>query len=221
MYLHDARFTPKPGLQLSPHVVLTRNLLETRFGGGGHNAKNEWCVKCPIPSLHTEHDLLAANKTLEPRQMILFFRLLRFYKTFIVLSALVGSLSLNILSYNEFHPTVSAQTRVAEGFLVSSASTSVISGMLATMLRFRFEDQGTASHTDYALAWLPLVILDWSIVAFLLGLLLWYGEKSNVWRTTIVGSQTAALLLLVCGVAAWMWVTMRRGRSSEKEVQPS
>lgn len=148
---------------------------------------------------------------------MLFFRLLRFYKTFIVLSALVGSLSLNILSYNEFHPTMSARTRVAEGFLVSSASTSVISGMLATMLRFRFEDQDSATRKEYALAWAPLVVLDWSIVAFLIGLLLWYGDKSNAWRTALVGLQTAALLAFTCGVATWMSASMRSGQGFGKE----
>ena len=149
--------------------------------------------------------------------MIVFFRLLRFYKRFIVLSALVGSLSLAVLGFNEFHPTVSGQTRAAEGFLVSSASTSVIAGMLATMLPFRFEGQEAATRKDYALAWLPLITLDWSIVAFLISLLLWYGEKSNLWRIAFVGSQTAALLALVCGVAAWMWVSMRRKGGLGKE----
>ncbi|KAM0805797.1 hypothetical protein BDR22DRAFT_777134, partial [Usnea florida] len=147
---------------------------------------------------------------LEPQHLMLFFRLLRFYKTFIVLSALVGSLSLNILSYNEFHPTVSAQTRVAEGFLVSSASTSVISGMLATMLRFRFDEQDSATRKEYALPWSPLVVLDWSIISFLIGLLLWYGDKSNVWRTALVGLQTAALLAFSSGVAIWMWASISR-----------
>lgn len=72
--------------------------------------------------------------------------------------------------------------------------------MLATMLPLRFQGQEAATRKDYALAWLPLVTLDWSIVAFLVGLLLWYGEKSNTWRTVIVGSQTAALLAFVCRV---------------------
>ena len=152
--------------------------------------------------------------------MIVFLRLLRFYKSFIVLSALVGSLSLSVLNFSEFHPTLSSQARAAEGFLVSSASTSVIAGMLATMLPFRFEGQEAATRKDYVLAWLPLAILDWSIVAFLVGLLLWYGEKSNAWRTTFIGTQTAALLAFVCGIAAWMWFSMRRrGGLGKDEVQ--
>lgn len=171
--------------------------------------------------LATDHDLFLVNKALEPRTMTVFSRLLRFYKSFIVLSALVGSLAISVLNFTEFHPTVSSQNRAAEGFLVSSASTSVISGMLATMLLFRFEGQEIVTRKDYALAWLPLVTLDWSIVAFLIGLLLWYGEKSNKWRTVFFGSQTAAFLAFVCGVAAWMWLSMRRRGGLGKEEVPS
>ena len=162
------------------------------------------------------------NKTLEPRTMILFLRLLRFYQSFIVLSALIASLSLALLNFNEFHPTTSDQLRAAEGFLVSSSSASVIAGMLATMLPFRFEGHEAATGTDYVLAWLPLVFLDWSIVAFLVGLLLWYGKKSDRMAVSFISSQTATMLLFVCGVAAWMWFSMRRrGGLGKEEVQSS
>lgn len=141
---------------------------------------------------------------------MVFFRLQRFFKTFNVVSALVSGLCLAVLTFNEFHPTTSEQSRAAEGFLVSSATTSVISIMLATMLLFRFEGHETATRKHLALAWAPLVGLDWSIVAFVIGLLLWYGEKNKSWRTSIIGFQTGALLVFVSFVAVWMWTTMRR-----------
>lgn len=161
--------------------------------------------------------ILNVDQKLAPETLILFFRLLRFYKSFIILSALIGGLSLSILQFNEFHPTISSPMRAAEGFLVSSASSSVIAGMLATMLPFRFQGQEAATRKDYLLAWSPLVLLDWSIVAFLVGLLLWYGEKSNGWRIALVGSQTALMLVFVCGVAVWMWSSIRRRKELGKE----
>lgn len=153
---------------------------------------------------------------------MVFFRLQRFYKTFNVLSALISGLSLTVLTFAEFHPTTSGRSQAAEGFLVSSASTSVISVMLATMLLFRFEGHETVTRKDLALAWAPLVALDWSIVAFLVGLLLWYGEKNDRWRTTIIGCQTGALLFFVSWVACWMWSTMsRKGELGKAESGPS
>ena len=153
---------------------------------------------------------------------MVFFRLLRFYKTFNVVSALVSGLSLAVLTFDEFHPTTSGQSRAAEGFLVSSAVTSVISIMLATMLLFRFEGHETATRKELALVWAPLVFLDWAIVAFVVGLLLWYGEKNETWRTTVLGVQTGALLAFVCCAAVWMWSTMsRKGGLGKAESEPS
>ncbi len=163
-----------------------------------------------------------ADQQLGPRALVVFFRLQRFYKTFNVVSALVSGLSLAVLTFNEFHPTTSGQSEAAEGFLVSSAVTSVISIMLATMLLFRYEGFETATRKDLALVWVPLIALDWAIVAFVVGLLLWYGEKNDMWRTTIIGLQTGALLAFVCWAAVWMWSTMsRKGGLGKAESEPS
>ena len=153
---------------------------------------------------------LLVDQQLGHRALVVFFRLRRFYKTFNVVSALVSGLSLAVLTFDEFHPTTSGQIQAAEGFLVSSALTSVISIMLATMLLFRFEGHETATRKELALVWVPLVALDWAIVAFIVGLLLWYGEKNDAWRTTILGLQTGALLAFVSSAAVWMWSTMSR-----------
>ena len=151
---------------------------------------------------------------------MVFFRLLRFYKTFNIVSALVSGLALATLTFSEFHPTISSQYRAAEGFLVSSASTSVISIMLGTMLLFWYEGHESATRTDLTLAWAPLVALDWAIFSFVTGLLLWYGEKNGGWRTVLVGGQTGGLLLFVALIAIWMWFTMSRkgglGRTETK-----
>ena len=94
--------------------------------------------------------------------------------------------------------------------------------MLATMLLFRFEGHDTATRKELALVWIPLVLLDWAIVAFVVGLLLWYGEKNNIWRTTILGVQTGALLAFVSWAAVWMWSTMSRtGGLGRIEGEPS
>ena len=153
---------------------------------------------------------LLVDQQLGHRALVVFFRLQRFYKTFNVVSALVSGLSLAVLTFDEFHPTTSGQIQAAEGFLVSSALTSVISIMLATMLLFRFEGHETATRKELALVWVPLVALDWAIVAFIVGLLLWYGEKNDAWRTTILGLQTGVFLAFVSSAAVWMWSTMSR-----------
>lgn len=155
------------------------------------------------------------NKTLGNGSMIIFTRLLRFYSTFIVVATLVGSLSLAVLTFDEFHRTTSSQARAAEGSLVSSGSTSIISVMLATKLLFHNEGYETATRKDFTLVWVPLITLGWSIVAFLLGLLLWYGTKNDSLVVKIVGAQTFCV-----GVAFWMWGSMKRvGVLGKKETE--
>lgn len=93
-----------------------------------------------------------SHKKLEPRALLVFRRLQRFFQTFNVVTALEAGLSLAVLSFAEFHPTTSRLARASEGFLCSSALTSVIAVMLATMLLFRFEGVRTASRKDLAIA---------------------------------------------------------------------
>ena len=94
---------------------------------------------------------LLVDQQLGHRALVVFFRLQRLYKIFNVVSALVSGLSLAVLTFDEFHPTTSGQIQAAEGFLVSSALTSVISIMLATMLLFRFEGHEAATRKELAL----------------------------------------------------------------------
>jgi hypothetical protein len=160
------------------------------------------------------------SKRLDIRAFLVFQRLYRFFITLNVVAALVAGLSLAILTFNEFHPTQSNLARAAEGLLCSSAITAVISVMTSTMLLFRFEGQEVATRRDLALAWSPLVMLDVSILEYLFGILLWYTGKNNSWRTALMTSQLAALLLFSIGVAVWMWQTMSdKGGLGKEEIQ--
>lgn len=95
---------------------------------------------------------LNANRKIGHGSMIIFHRLQRFYITFNVVAAVTGSLSLAVLTFDEFHPGTSAQSGAAKGFMVSSASTSVVSIILATMFLFRFEGHDEATRIDLTLA---------------------------------------------------------------------
>jgi len=170
--------------------------------------------------MHASIGRLNVNKKLDARAFLVFQRLQRFYKTLNVVSALVGGLSLAVLSFPEFHPTQSSLARAAEGFLCSSALTAITSVMLSTMLLFRFEGHETATRKELALAWTPLALLDWAIVEYLLGLVLWYSGKNNRWRTAMMSAQMAVLLVYSMWMALWMWHTMSdKGGLGKEESQ--
>ena len=135
---------------------------------------------------------------------IVFQRLNRFYKTFLVLSGLVSALSAATLQFQEFHPTTTELQRAAEGFFVSSTSTAVISAMLATMLLFRFEAYEEATRKELLLAWSPLVILDWSILSFLGGLLCWYKDKVRYDGLSLIRLDSCSCRTRIIEALSWV-----------------
>lgn len=86
--------------------------------------------------------------------------------------------------------------------------TAVVSAMLATMLLFRFEGHDGPTRKELGIAWLPLILLDWAIIEFLVGLMLWYANKTDRWRYSLVGAGLSVLLALATWTAVWMWQDM-------------
>ncbi|KAL9008017.1 MAG: hypothetical protein Q9173_006817 [Seirophora scorigena] len=150
-------------------------------------------------------------------RIIIFRRLVRFYDNFLLLSALTGGLSVGALQFSEFHPAATSVDKVAEGLLTSSACSAVLAVMLAVMLNFRFEGQRSATRLDYGVAWTPLVLLDWSILAVLMGLLCWYWGRSRGWRAAVMVSTVGIVLCFCVWVAWWMWYHLRPGVGGDRE----
>jgi hypothetical protein len=124
-----------------------------------------------------------------------------------VLAALVSGLSISALIFQEFHPAVGA-SQIGEGFLCSSAITAVVSAVLATMLLFMFEGVERARRIDLAIAWSPLILLDLSIIEFLVGMVCWYYDSNSTWQGVLMATQLVGLLGFYIVVATWMWNSM-------------
>lgn len=148
------------------------------------------------------------SKSVDHRAYIVFQRLQRFYTTLNIVSALHAGLALAVLTFDEFHPAQTAPARAAEGLLVSSALSSVISIVLAIMLMFQFEGREKATRRDLAMAWVPLVVVDLAIVEFLLGLVLWYCGKNRSWESALMVVQFVFWMGCCVAISSWMWVTL-------------
>jgi ABC-type xylose transport system permease subunit len=160
------------------------------------------------------------GKQLDIRAFLVFQRIQRFYSTFVVLAALISGLAVAALTFSEFHPTSSGLIQTSEGFLCSSAITAVISAVVATMLLFQFEGLEKATRRDLAVAWAPLVLLDLSILEFLLGMVCWYSGKSAYWRGALMATQFAFLMVVCFTLSIWMWFYMsKRGGLGKEETQ--
>ncbi|KAL5364803.1 hypothetical protein BJX96DRAFT_138999 [Aspergillus floccosus] len=149
------------------------------------------------------------SKQLDFRAFLIFQRIQRFYKTFVVLAALISGLAVAALTFDEYHPPTSDLILASEGFLCSSAITAIISAVLAIMLLFQFEGLQRATRRDLAVAWSPLILLDLSIVEFLVGMVCWYCGKNARWRGALVTTQFVGLFSLCMAISIWMWFYMK------------
>lgn len=160
------------------------------------------------------------HKHLDSRAFFVFQRIQRFYSTFVILAALVSGLAVAALTFNEFHSSTGLSL-TGEGFLCSSAITGVVSAVLATMLLFSFEGLERASRLDLAVAWSPLVLLDLSVLEFLVGTVCWYVDKNVRWRGAIMATQLAVLLGFTLTLSAWMWFHMSKKGGLGREERES
>ena len=81
--------------------------------------------------------------------------------------------------------------------------------MLAVMLGFHFEGRDSATRLDYGVAWTPLILLDWSIVAVLVGLLCWYWERGKGWRFGMLFASVGLVFVYVLCLALMMIKKLR------------
>lgn len=100
--------------------------------------------------------------------------------------------------FNEFHPATFKQLNVAECLLVISVFTGVTPIMINNILLFGFEGYISVTWNDMTLTWSSLVTLNFSILTFLEGLLLWSVDKSNYWTIPVLDSIASILLLINC-----------------------
>lgn len=95
--------------------------------------------------------------------------------------------------------------------------------MLGAMLLFRFEGLDRATRKELVLACVPLIVLDYSIVTFLIGLVAWYASQSSVYRSALVGISTGIGILFGIWLSFDMVTAMRRpggmGRDELKYIE--
>lgn len=63
---------------------------------------------------------------------------------------------------------------------------------------------------DYLLLWTPIIFLDWSILAFVFGMTLWYAEKNVIGRAVVIEIQTGLMVVLSIYISFRMLVMLRQ-----------
>jgi hypothetical protein len=145
---------------------------------------------------------------LSSRPFLILQRLQRCYKIFALLNGFISVAGATALSMEEFHPTSSSLASASEGLLCSSVITSITSAIMCIMLLFRFDGAETVTRGELAVAWAPLVLLDISVLEFLIGLLCWYLERNMSWRGLLMGTQFTVLTGFCIALSFCIWSSL-------------
>lgn len=81
----------------------------------------------------------------------------------------------------------------------------------------------SVTRRDLAIAWFPLILLDFSIIEFLVGMVCWYSSKNLKWRGALMPTQLAGLIVVCIGLSLWMmgmWFTLKETKERTKAEKP-
>jgi hypothetical protein len=112
------------------------------------------------------------------------------------------------LTFDEFHPRTTALYRASEALFASCAIVAVTSILLSAMLLFIFETGELVLMIDCLLLSTPILFSDWSILAFVFEITLWYVEKVDVGKAILIEIQIG--IVLVRYVSFGILVILRR-----------
>ena len=114
------------------------------------------------------------------------------------------------MTFDEFHPRTTALYRASGALFASCAIVAVTSILLSAMLLFIFETGELVLMIDCLLLSTPILFSDWSILAFVFEITLWYVEKVDVGKAILIEIQIG--IVLVKHVSFGILVILRRKR---------
>ncbi|KAK2022060.1 hypothetical protein LX32DRAFT_603558, partial [Colletotrichum zoysiae] len=143
-------------------------------------------------------------------------RLRKLYPMFNILAAAFGGSALSLLT-NEARVSVSALDHLVAYLLATSAVMATFTVIITTMLSFKFDSDRKPTAMDSSMAWVPVVLADCGVLAFVCGFVLWFVARHNWLCGALIGLQLEVLLLMTAKTAFWMWDTVEEDANVFKE----
>ncbi|KAH7124917.1 hypothetical protein B0J13DRAFT_565826 [Dactylonectria estremocensis] len=146
------------------------------------------------------------DQPLSRHATIAFERIVHLYPIFGILAAFLGGLSLSVLTSHDFHRGMPTAFLQAAAFSLTStivASVAVIS--FAAMLLFIFKGYQRPAKEELVIASTPLLLLNITIIKFLLGLNCWYAHRYSQSSSVVLAVETVLVLVLMVVIAGWIW----------------
>ncbi|KAH7377134.1 hypothetical protein B0T11DRAFT_324957 [Plectosphaerella cucumerina] len=142
-------------------------------------------------------------------------RLLRSYRNLNTISMVLSSSASFMIRFDDHRHGASPRlTDASAGLFTSTVITGVVAVLITTMLSFHLEGCDVSGAVDHAVAWLPVVLVDLTIVEFLVGLVAWYTANFGCWPAAMISGQLGAMGLMSLFVAVYMGRMMHQDGSA-------
>ncbi|KAJ3469857.1 hypothetical protein MRS44_003922 [Fusarium solani] len=177
-----------------------------------------------LPSLHTSAQQMSKpvdvqrNNGLETSAKYVFSRLVACYSGIRQAASFLGGMALAILLFGDVRGDLrdgplddNANQAAASLFSVVAVSVSTIT--VTIMLSFMFEQVRLPSKCDLIVAWIPPVLLDISIVKFLVGLGLWFSDAFAQPSSGATYTEPLFLVAATVLLAVWVWASFTADKS--------
>jgi hypothetical protein len=145
---------------------------------------------------------LIVTKELGPSSTLFLSRLLQYYDYISIFAAYLGAMSL-VLAALAGRNEISS---VAVAILMGSTMTAITAITISTMLRFTLHRSKLYfQRIDLIVGSIPLFLIDITVLATLIGFLMWCTSNLSARFATYIGIGVSVLIILMVGVAAWAW----------------
>ncbi|RSL89654.1 hypothetical protein CEP52_014858 [Fusarium oligoseptatum] len=134
------------------------------------------------------------------------------------MAAFLGGLSMSVLiSHDLYRGTSTAFIRAAAFLFTSTIISSVAVIFLAAMLLFAFRGYQRPTNEELVIALTPLLLLDITVIKFLLGLNCWFAHRYSQSSSIVLATETILVLVLMIVIAMWIW---RRWCTDDEPYEP-
>jgi hypothetical protein len=145
---------------------------------------------------------LIITKELDPSSTLFLSRLLQYYDYISVFAAYLGAMSL-VLAALAGRNEISS---VTVAILMGSTMAAITAITISTMLRFTLDRSKLYfQRIDLIVGSIPLFLIDITVLATLIGFLMWCTSNLSARFATYIGIEVSVLIILMVGVAAWAW----------------
>ncbi|KAH8691918.1 hypothetical protein BGW36DRAFT_362945 [Talaromyces proteolyticus] len=151
--------------------------------------------------------IFSSDKEVDFRSRLIFRRLHHSSSAILTLAVFSSAMAVGAMIFNEAQATRSSFRFVADGLLGSSTQTGIIAAATTIMMKFQCESHAPVTGMDHGGIWVPIGLLDISVIEFVVGFVLCNWDDNDHWGSQLTGFHLFILLFVIIFLTLQVWAT--------------